>query len=79
MTEVKTLNLTDIPQAQLKDLLDFPCPFTFKVVGKNRNDLIDDVVRVTQQKVIIIRESILVVKEPIIPFLSILLRKILSR
>ena len=49
MTEVKTLNLTDIPQAQLKDLLDFPCPFTFKVVGKNRNDLIDDVVRVTQQ------------------------------
>ena len=38
MTEVKTLNLTDIPQAQLKDLL-----------GKNRNDLMDDVVRVTQQ------------------------------
>ncbi len=49
MTEVKPLNLADIPQAQLKDLLDFPCPFTFKVVGKNRNDLIDDVVRVTQQ------------------------------
>ncbi len=47
--EIKTVKLADIPQAQLKDLLDFPCAFTFKVVGANRADLIDDVVAVTQK------------------------------
>lgn len=46
----KTVKLNDdIPQKQLKDLLEFPCSFTFKVVGKNRADLIDDVVMVTQK------------------------------
>ncbi|OOS01525.1 hypothetical protein B0186_03700 [Canicola haemoglobinophilus] len=45
----KTVKLNDIPQKQLKDLLEFPCPFTFKVVGTNRTDLIDDVVMVTQK------------------------------
>lgn len=47
--KVKSINLNDIPQAQLKDLLDFPCNFTFKVVGANRPDLIDDVVHITQK------------------------------
>lgn len=46
MSEIK---LNDIPQQQLKDLLEFPCAFTFKVVGKNRPDLVDDVVAVTQK------------------------------
>ncbi|WP_439239831.1 DUF493 family protein YbeD [Lonepinella sp. BR2474] len=46
---VKEINLADIPQQQLKDLLDFPCAFTFKVVGKNRPDLMDDVVVTTQK------------------------------
>lgn len=45
----KTVKLNDIPQKQLKDLLEFPCSFTFKVVGTNRTDLIDDVVMVTQK------------------------------
>ncbi|PJG82815.1 DUF493 family protein YbeD [Caviibacterium pharyngocola] len=48
MTE-KIVKLEDIPQQQLKDLLDFPCPFTFKVVGKNRPDLVDDTLVVIQR------------------------------
>ncbi|AKD38174.1 DUF493 family protein YbeD [Pasteurella sp. P03HT] len=45
----KTVQLNDLPQAKLKDLLEFPCAFTFKVVGANRIDLIDDVVVVVQK------------------------------
>lgn len=45
----KAIKLNDIPQAQLKDLLEFPCSFTFKVVGANRIDLVDDVIAVVQQ------------------------------
>ncbi|HDR1545490.1 TPA: YbeD family protein [Pasteurella multocida] len=48
MTE-KIIKLNEIPQAKLKDLLEFPCAFTFKVVGANRADLIDDVVVVVQK------------------------------
>ncbi|WP_101775249.1 DUF493 family protein YbeD [Pasteurella oralis] len=48
MTE-KTVQLNDLPQAKLKDLLAFPCTFTFKVVGSNRNDLVDDIVAVVQK------------------------------
>lgn len=44
-----TINLQDLPQAKLKDLLEFPCAFTFKVVGTHRDDLSDDVVAVTQR------------------------------
>lgn len=44
-----TINLTDLPQAKLKDLLTFPCEFTFKVVGVKRDDLIEDVVMETQK------------------------------
>lgn len=47
----KTVKLEDIPQKQLKDLLEFPCDFTFKVVGANRENLVDDVVSVIQQYV----------------------------
>lgn len=43
------IKLTDIPQQQLKDLLSFPCDFTFKVVGTNRPDLVDDIITVVQQ------------------------------
>ncbi|ATF74607.1 DUF493 family protein YbeD [Pasteurella multocida] len=48
MTE-KMIKLNEMPQAKLKDLLEFPCAFTFKVVGANRADLIDDVVLVVQK------------------------------
>lgn len=48
MTQSRTVNLQDLPQAKLKDLLEFPCSFTFKVVGTHREDLVDDVVAVTQ-------------------------------
>ncbi|MCK3655116.1 hypothetical protein A4G19_04875 [Pasteurellaceae bacterium Macca] len=51
MTETKTVNLADIPQAKLKDLLEFPCSFTFKVVGSARDNLVDDVVQMVQQVV----------------------------
>ncbi|MDP8033343.1 DUF493 family protein YbeD [Pasteurella atlantica] len=45
----KSVNLQDLPQQKLKDLLEFPCNFTFKVVGAKRDDLADDVVKVVQQ------------------------------
>ncbi|UDW83097.1 DUF493 family protein YbeD [Pasteurella canis] len=45
----KTIQLNDLPQAKLKDLLEFPCAFTFKVVGNNRSDLVDDVVAMVQK------------------------------
>lgn len=45
----KTVNLAEIPQKQLKDLLEFPCDFTFKVVGANRPNLVDDVIAVVQK------------------------------
>lgn len=48
MTE-KIIKLNEMPQAKLKNLLEFPCAFTFKVVGANRADLIDDVVVVVQK------------------------------
>ncbi|HHT7890226.1 DUF493 family protein YbeD [Pasteurella multocida] len=48
MTE-RIIKLNEMPQAKLKDLLEFPCAFTFKVVGANRADLIDDVVVVVQK------------------------------
>lgn len=51
MAENKTVNLADLPQAKLKDLLEFPCPFTFKVVGVNREGLMDDVVAEVQKVV----------------------------
>ncbi len=49
MTEAKTVNLADIPQAKLKDLLEFPCSFTFKVVGAARPGLMEDVVAEVQK------------------------------
>ncbi|MDH2998328.1 hypothetical protein A1D22_01545 [Pasteurellaceae bacterium LFhippo2] len=49
--QAKTVNLADIPQAKLKDLLEFPCSFTFKVVGAARDGLVEDVVRETNKVV----------------------------
>lgn len=50
MTETKSVNLTDIAQdKKLKDLLEFPCAFTFKVVGAKRDDLVEDVVAEVQK------------------------------
>lgn len=52
MTTQRTVNLADLNQdKKLRDLLEFPCDFTFKVVGAARHDLIDDVVMVVQQYV----------------------------
>lgn len=52
MTGNKTVNLTDIAQdKKLKDLLEFPCSFTFKVVGAKRDGLIDDVIAEVQKVV----------------------------
>ncbi|WP_373766670.1 DUF493 family protein YbeD [Glaesserella sp.] len=51
MTETKNVNLADIPQQKLKDLLEFPCSFTFKVVGAARDGLMDDVVSEVQKVV----------------------------
>ena len=46
MNDKKTVNLTDLAHdKKLKDLLEFPCDFTFKVVGAARPDLVDDVVQ----------------------------------
>lgn len=47
-----SINLSDIPQdKKLKDLLEFPCAFTFKVVGTKRETLMDDVVAEVQKVV----------------------------
>lgn len=47
-----SINLTDIQQdKKLKDLLEFPCSFTFKVVGTKRDSLVDDVVAEVQKVV----------------------------
>lgn len=52
MTEQKTVNLTDIAQdKKLRDLLEFPCSFTFKVVGEKRDGLIEDVIKEVQKVV----------------------------
>jgi hypothetical protein len=37
-------------QATLKDLLTFPCKFTYKVVGQNKPELPDLVVKVIQNR-----------------------------
>lgn len=50
MSNQRTVNLADLTQdKKLRDLLEFPCDFTFKVVGAARDTLIDDVVMVVQQ------------------------------
>ena len=52
MTHDKTVNLTDLAHnKKLKDLLEFPCDFTFKVVGAARADLIDDVVQTVHKTI----------------------------
>lgn len=81
MSQPKAINLQDLPQAKLKDLLEFPCHFTFKVVGANREDLVDDVVVVTQKyaKGDYNPRQQKAQKVPIIPFRLILWRKILSK
>ena len=47
----KNINLSNMPQQQLKDLLEFPCAFTFKVVGKADPALPDRVVGVVQKHI----------------------------
>lgn len=44
----KVVNLQDVPQQKLKDLLEFPCDFTFKVVGASRDGLVEDVYNVAK-------------------------------
>ncbi|TCP92188.1 hypothetical protein EDC44_12530 [Cricetibacter osteomyelitidis] len=47
----KAINLADIPQKKLEDLLEFPCEFTFKVVGKASPELVDNVVATVQKHI----------------------------
>ena len=44
----KNINLQDLPQQKLRDLLEFPCDFTFKVMGVHREGLVEDIVSVAQ-------------------------------
>ena len=37
----KNINLQDLPQQKLRDLLEFPCDFTFKVMGVHREGLVE--------------------------------------
>ncbi len=37
---------SQIEDKKLKDLLEFPCDFTFKIVGVARSDLVNDVEKV---------------------------------
>ena len=36
-------------KTKLNELLEFPCPFTYKVMGIARPELVDDVVEVVQR------------------------------
>ncbi|XBS70919.1 DUF493 family protein YbeD [Acerihabitans sp. KWT182] len=36
-------------KTKLNELLEFPCPFTYKVMGVARPELVDDVVQVVQR------------------------------
>ncbi|QWA12536.1 YbeD family protein [Sodalis ligni] len=36
-------------KTKLNELLEFPCPFTYKVMGVARPELVDDVVEVVQR------------------------------
>ncbi len=44
-------------EKKLKDLLEFPCDFTFKVVGKTRSDLAEDVKKVMSEHGKVIDEA----------------------
>ena len=46
----KNINLQDLPQQKLRDLLEFPCDYTFKVMGVHREGLVEDIVSVAQVK-----------------------------
>ncbi len=43
------MQFQNIEEKKLRDLLEFPCEFTFKVVGANRNDLSEDVIACVQK------------------------------
>ena len=45
----KTVNLSEMPKATLKDLLEFPCEFPYKVMGEAHPELLDDVLAVIQR------------------------------
>ncbi|WP_301098770.1 DUF493 family protein YbeD [Otariodibacter sp.] len=47
----RTVNLSQVPAASLRELLSFPCSFTFKVVGIKRDGLMEDVVNEVQKVV----------------------------
>lgn len=58
MTEQKAMpNMMDLnSDKKLKDLLEFPCNFTFKVVGMKRDDLAQDVVKMMSEYAKVIDE-----------------------
>ncbi|AWX15684.1 hypothetical protein CEP48_05615 [Mergibacter septicus] len=51
MDTTKTANKTEQTQPTLKDLLQFPCHFPFKVVGETDKNLVDQVVATVQKYV----------------------------
>lgn len=68
-------------KTKLNELLEFPCSFTYKVMGAAEPELVNDVLEVIQRHapVTTVRQSNQAAKEPIIPFLSPLMRHTLSR
>lgn len=45
----KNISLSEMPQATLKDLLEFPCDFPYKVMGEAHPELLDKVLAVIQR------------------------------
>lgn len=45
----KEINLTELPQASLKELLEFPCDFPYKIMGEAHPELLDNVLEVIQR------------------------------
>ncbi|MDG6895764.1 MULTISPECIES: DUF493 family protein YbeD [Volucribacter] len=45
----KEVNLSELPQASLKELLEFPCDFPYKIMGEAHPELLDNVLEVIQR------------------------------
>lgn len=45
----KQIQLNQLPQASLKDLLEFPCDFPYKIMGEAHPELLDNVLAVIQR------------------------------
>lgn len=45
----KEIKLNELPQASLKELLEFPCDFPYKIMGEAHPELVDNVLEVIQR------------------------------